>query len=1322
MGAAEQALALPLTEAQYGIWLGQQLDLANPSYWTAEAVELRGELNEVVLEQALREVLAACDTLHMRFGSDLETVWQTPTTLEDWVLDRIDFSAESSALDAAQAWMQAAIARPTSLAEGPLFQCKLLLLGPEHYIWFLAVHHVALDGYGYALLAQAAAARYTSLLAGQTSAPRDWSLLSVVNEDAAYEASPARQRDQAFWSAKLTDAPEPALLAMPKPVARGVQRLRGQLTPDTFGAWQQAAANLSVDWAAWVVAGIATWLYRQTGSNDLTLGLPVMNRLGSVTLNRPCMAMNIVPLRIVINPQAGFADLVREAAKAMREIRPHQRYRYEHLRRDLGRVGGNKRLFGTVINLMPFERPLDFGGLALSTLPISAGPVEDLSISIAPRADGLRLDFDANPDAYSATWLETCHASLVDTLDSVLKASTTPLVELFGQGLSQVPGSPNTLFPAVTSDTHAILYGEALPENDVSLLQAFASQAAMHPDHAALEQDGQVLSYGELLLQVQALAGKLAEQGVGADTRVALLLPRQPSTIVAILAVLWAGGGYLPLDLASPPGRIAELLVDAKPVLLITQTQYAALAGDTPVLCLDDAGESHAAPLLEAVAVPADALAYVIYTSGSTGRPKGVLLGRNALDHFLAGASIRYQMRANDRVLQFAPFHFDASVEEIFLPLTHGATLVLRTEAMLESLPRFLAACARQRISVLDLPTAFWHELAHCLDHGEEQLPDSLRLGIIGGEAALAERVARWRALAPSHVVLLNTYGPTEATVICTTAELAGPNALTWLGDAVPIGRPLPGVGIAVVDEALRPLPLGESGELCLLGGGLARSYYQCEAENAQRFVPMTALEGNPRAYRTGDQVRLAADGQIYYLGRLDDEFKLSGYRISPAEVESALLACPGVVEAAVLGQTLAGGIKQLVAFVVANAELQDVADLRSQLLQRLPAPAVPGVYNLLERLPRNANGKIDRKALAGVAQKRDPAAPMALTPMETVVADVWREVLGVDGLRPDDDFFSLGGKSLQAIQVANRLQLVLRREVAVSMLFSHPTLAALALALDAIEAIGHQPPGDGNEFAHLLTIQSGHGLALFCIHPAEGLSWCYFGLARQLPGVPLYGLQARGLSGDLPQSFEALVTDYVATLRAAQPLGPYRLLGWSAGGAIAQAMAAQLEAMGEAVSLLALMDAFPSECWQGKAAPTEREALVALLDVGGDKSVDDNGAPLSIEAILALLCQPGRPLAGFDSSRIANLSAVTLLTMQLFRTSRTQRFEGDLLLFVAKQKPAESPQPADWKPWIGGVIDSVEVDSTHSSMSQPAPLEHIGRVLAERLLPKLVD
>lgn len=1027
----------PLSAAQHGIWVGQQFDLTSPIYNAGECIEIRGPLALETLEAALRQTVDEADALHSRFVPEPGGPVQLLGGRADWSPHVVDVSTTPDPWAAARAWMLEDLTRTVDLGQGPLFAQALFKAAPDRFFWFQRVHHIAADGFAFSLLARRVADLYTARVTGRPAPGGFGPLRAVLDEDAAYRASPQWEEDRAFWMEHLADAPELVSLATGAPMSPTFARQTDHLTPARLERMQAVARSAGVTWSDLVLAATALWLHRETEAPEVVLGLPVMSRLGSAAIRVPCMAMNIVPLRVSVRPDASLLTVAREVAAELKVIRPHLRYRYEQLRRDLKRVGGQRRLFGPVVNIMPFDYALRFAGMPAIAHNLSAGPVEDLSLGIYARSDGggIRVDFDANPACYGADRLAAHQREFLGLLTTLLDAPERPM----GRSAPALPP--------------AVMEGGPLPSPAHPVLELFTQQARQQPEAIAVEHGPHRLTYGELLREARLLADRLIAEGVRADTPVAVVLPRGLDAITAALGVLVSGAGYLPIDPFGPKSRTEAILVDASPTWMITSAREP-VPGTGPLApgdwTLRRLRDSHAPTEASTSRAPEERLAYVIYTSGSTGQPNGVQIERGALAHFVAGATHRYGLRREDRVLQFAPLHFDASVEEIFLTLCAGARLVLRTDEMLQSVPRLLEACAEKGITVLDLPTAFWHELAYAVSTGAAPLPASLRTVIIGGEAALPERVARWRSSVGPSVQLLNTYGPTEATVVATVATLGGEHDTGASGDEIPIGRPLPGVSAVLLDSKGCPVAPGGEGELYLLGGGLARGYLGREALSAARFLRLDALPGAPRAYRTGDRARMREDGQLVFTGRVDDEFKISGHRIDPAEVETVLLGHPRVREAAVVGQVLPGGSRRLCAHLVTETPAPGAAELRQHLLARLPAPMVPGAFVFAERLLRTPTGKLDRAALRQVppAGEATPAATAA-TGLERVVLRVWEQVLGVSGMSAQDDFFDLGGQSLQSIQVANRLGVELGREVSVATVFRHPTAAALAQALE---------------------------------------------------------------------------------------------------------------------------------------------------------------------------------------------------------------------------------------------------------------------------------
>ncbi|MFC9131500.1 amino acid adenylation domain-containing protein [Streptomyces sp. NPDC057099] len=1011
----------PLLAAQEGIWTGQQLDADSPAYNTAEYAHIHGPVDTSAFDAALHHVVAETEALNAAFVvDDHGRPWQIDVPAADWRPHTADLTAEPDPHAAALAWMDQDMARPVDLTRGPLFGHALLRIAPEEYLWYHRVHHIALDGFGLSLVARRVAEVYTALMAGEPPGDSGFgSLASVRDEESVYRESPRFAQDRARWTDRYADRPSVATpagrTALP---ARTFHRRVVDLDAARTAPLRAVARDLEVTWSEILLAVTAAHLHHVTGAPDIVLSLPAMGRLGSVSLRVPCMVRNILPLRVTASPSDCLRDLAARVSAELRTGLPHQRYRYEQLRRDLGLVGGQRRLSGPGVNIMPFAYDLRFAGHRSTVHNVSAGPVDDLSVNVYDRSEGggLRIAVDANPDLYDEADVTAFQEGLLALLDEAVSAPDRALGEL--RAREAVP----------------VLDGGPLPGPARPVLALIAEHAARSGGSVAVEHDGRSITYAELFDAARALAHRLSARGVGRDDLVAVALPRGIDAVTAVLGVLVSGAAYCPLDPTAPPARRTDLLDDIRPALVVTSGAHAGDFADRTILRLDQP-EPESAAVSPTTPTP-DALAYVIYTSGSTGRPKGVEIGHRALAHFVAGATHRYGLHRGDRVLQFAPLHFDTSVEELFLTLCAGATLVVRTGDMTESVPGFLDACARLRISVLDLPTAYWHELAYAVSTGTATLPTEVRTVVIGGEPALPARVDGWRKAVGTSVRLLNTYGPTEATVVATVADLHDPSLAP--GD-VPIGLPLPGTRAAVVDR-----------ELHLLGDNLALGYRGEPVPDASRFAPLDRLPGAPRAYRTGDLVRIGDDGQLRHLGRADAEFKISGHRVHPAEIESVLVTHPGVRDAVVVGQVLGDGTRRLSAYVVPDGPAPAVASIRDRLRAVLPAAMIPTAVEFLDRLPRTSSGKTDRKALA--TPDEQPALAVPDSSLERTIAAVWHHMLGVaavSAVSAEDDVFDLGAQSLQAIQVANRLGVELGREVKVAWLFQHPTPAGLARYLE---------------------------------------------------------------------------------------------------------------------------------------------------------------------------------------------------------------------------------------------------------------------------------
>ncbi|HCH52186.1 MAG TPA: non-ribosomal peptide synthetase [Aeromonas sp.] len=1017
-----------LTIPQQGLWSGHLLNDDKAMFNTAECIAFDGKVEAAVLVAALTRAVGECEALKGHFEQDGETVCFVPAELP---LAYEEVSLERDDETLARTWAWADLRRPFELtSQAP---CRFALLrGPGRDYLYSCVHHIALDGFGTTLLFQRIAELYAEGLVGEMNSPSPFgSLAEVLAEEASREQSGKNAAARSFWQEQLQGWPEVKSFGDTRaPIAAEFIRESRPLPAALWQALTGFADEHKLGWPDLLLAGLSAQLSLASGQQQTLLGLMMMNRIGSASLTVPCMQMNITPLALDLGEELDLAGAAGAVAKAKRGVRKHQHYRYELLRRDLGLVGGDKRLFGPLVNIMPFDHARRFGPLSAHILNISAGPVEDLTIEVQVGADGQpRLDLDANPGCYQQGDL----AAIADTLFALL-----------GHWLAQPAQTLGSLKADWLAEQRqsALITGPAHEMIKVRpVLEALCHFAAQTPDKIALEQGEARFSYEALLAKSEQMAAALQTSGVQPGDMVGVMLARSPQAIFAQLAVLLAGAVYVPLDPEQPLERQGHILRLGEVKTLITQAEYrhklASLFEGRTLLVGDLlAGDLVSDDRLNQPAA-GRAVAYLMFTSGSTGLPKGVAVSHGALDHFAAAARCRYHLGEGARMLQFAPFNFDASIEEVFATLSAGATLVLRTDALLESMPAFAAGVEQMGITHLDLPTAFWNEWVVALTAGQAHIPANLATVIIGGEAVYPEQLAQWQRQGRSDVRLFNTYGPTETTVVVTTQELQQEDpSLAQL----PIGLPLPGMQALILGAGEQP---ASEGELVLLGPQLANGYVGGVQGS---FDTLRVGAKQMPVYRTGDRVRLVA-GRLVYLGRRDNEFKISGYRIQPGEVEAQLLALPGVDEACVQGVSI-GSVRRLVAFV-AGPE-RDSRVIKAQLARVLPVAMIPTDYRHYDQLPRTGSNKLDRKALLAAYQAGGEALTLG-SETENRVGAIWQQILGLATMAPADNFFELGGQSLQTIQIVNRLGAEFGVQVKVSDVFDHPRLDDFCRFLDSL-------------------------------------------------------------------------------------------------------------------------------------------------------------------------------------------------------------------------------------------------------------------------------
>ncbi|WP_432043635.1 amino acid adenylation domain-containing protein, partial [Streptomyces cadmiisoli] len=1033
-----------LTAAQEGIWYAQALDPESPAQNMADYLDIAGTLQLALLEKAFGQALAEAELLRVRFGQSGHGPWQVVDLPLDYRLPVIDLRQEPEPVAAAEAWMRAEAARPADLEDGPVFTLAALLVGEDRTVVYLGAHHIALDGIGYSVWLNRVAEIYTALEDGEDCPFTPFATLDeIVADDESYRGSEQFAQDRAYWAEQMGDAPEAVTLASRTAFAsRHSHRRTAVVSAEVAQSLRQVARASGVALPALLIGAAGLYVHRMAQVQEVVLGLTVTARKGSRVRGSLASMAQALPLRLPIAPGMSVRDLARGASARSRGVLQHQRYRYEHLHRDLklARTGG--RMFGPVINLLPDDRTMPRFGRCETTARtyLANGAVDDLTILVYERDAGLRVDFLANPALYTEEDNAAHQTRFLHLLAALARLEpASPIAQL---GLATPVEHDRILVE--WNDTSRDIPLATLPE----LVEA---QVARTPDATAVVFGDIRLTYAELNARANRLARLLVTRGVGPEGRVAVLMDRSVDLVVALLAVVKAGAAYVPLDPGHPVDRIAFVVADARPALVVTAggvapvlpvlpEGVARLVVDAPET-VDALSRCEGGDLSDAdrgVALVAAHPAYVIYTSGSTGRPKGVVVSHQAIGNFVAALRGHLALGADDVLVAVTTVAFDIHTLEMYVPLVSGACVVLAGRDTVRD-PRALAGLIdRSGATVLQATPAVWQALA-------VEVPDALgglRV-LVGGEvlpAALAER------LAAAAVSVTNLYGPTETTVWSTLAAVHGGHE-----GRVPIGRPIWNTRVFVLDAALRPVPVGVAGELYVSGAGLARGYLDRPGLTAERFVANPYGGPGERMYRTGDLARWNTDGQLEYLGRTDDQVKIRGFRIELGEIEAALASHPSVAQAAVIVREDQPGDKRLVGYIVPTGDFVPQTDgsaLRAHVAGLLPDYMVPAAIVELDALPLTANRKLDRKALpapdygAGVTD-RGPSSMQ-----EEILCALVAEVLNLPSVGLDDNFFEVGGHSLLATRLVSRIRSVFGVEVPIRTLFEAPTLRELASRL----------------------------------------------------------------------------------------------------------------------------------------------------------------------------------------------------------------------------------------------------------------------------------
>ena len=1054
----------PLSYAQQRLWFLDQLEPGQASYNLPVAVRLEGEVDERVLGQVVNEVVRRHEILRTTFATiDGRPVQHIAAELTVAVsVEDLTNLPTGEREQRAKELMQAEAQQPFDLVTGPLLRMRLLRLTTTEHILLFTVHHIVSDGWSMGVLVREVAALYRAYVQQQPSPLPE---LAIQYADyAAWQrqwlSGPVLQQQVTYWTEHLAGAPSILTLPTDRPRPsvhsyRGATHTFTVAAPTVMGLYQvgqQAQATLFMTLAA----ALTLLLARYSGQRDICLGTPIANRTRAELEPLIGFFVNTLVLRTQIDPTQSFLMLLEQVRTTALNAYAHQDIPFEQVVEVLNpeRQLSHTPLFQVMLILQ--NAPMDtlaLPGLTLSALPAESTTAKfDLTVDLA-EADGvLSGTVDYSTDLFEAATIARLMNHYIRLLEAIVAKPTVRVNEL--PMLSHAERQQLLVEWNATATNAPVMQ---------TMQALFEAQVVRTPEAVAVVHEDRHLTYGELNGRANQLARYLRTLGIGPDVLVGLCVDRSPDMLVGMLGILKAGGAYLPLDPTYPTERLAYMLADSRPQVLLTQSALRANmpATEIPTLCLDTQWEQVAtgamANLLHQT-LPQH-LAYVIYTSGSTGKGKGVLVTHGNVVQSTKARQMKYGEELRSFLL-LSSIAFDSSVAGILGTLTYGGQLVLPAAGERLEPGNLWELIDQRNISQLLTIPSFYRLLL-------EQLPvakgRSLQSVILAGEECGSDLFVKHRSSLPG-VRFFNEYGPTEATVWSTVHEGRDGESTS----SVPIGRPIANTQIYILDEDLEPVPVGVAGELHIAGEGLARGYLRRPDLTAEKFIPNPfSEEPGARMYRSGDLARYLPDGNIEYLGRMDHQVKIRGFRIELGEIEAALLAVPGVREAVVLAREDNPGDKRLVAYVVAKpgTEPMEAGSLRSHLAQSLPEYMVPRAFVFLEQFPLTPNGKVDRKALPAPEWTRGTIGYVApRTPVEAKLAEVWADVLQVDQVGVEDNFFELGGHSLLATRLLSQVRTTFHVDVPLRAIFAAPTISGLAGLIEAAlqgRPMNQNPPID---------------------------------------------------------------------------------------------------------------------------------------------------------------------------------------------------------------------------------------------------------------------
>jgi surfactin family lipopeptide synthetase A len=1152
---------LPLSFSQQRLWFLNELEGGESTAynWPAPAIGFTGKLEPQILIQAISEIVRRHEVLRTNFiniNGEIVQKIQPPSILIP-IIDLPSYPEAELAI-AVKEFAAAERAKPFDLQNGEIFRCQLLRLSETSHVLVLAVHHIAADGWFMGIFLRELVSIYEAFLQGNPSPLPELPIqyADFANWQRNWLQGEVLERHLNYWRQQLADLPP--LLELPTDRSRPpMQTFQGskvtfQLSPSLTQQLKRLGQQNGVTLFMTLLTAFAVLLSRYCGQADIVIGSPIANRDRAEVENLLGFFVNNLVLRIQIQQNPSFQELLAQVKKVALDAYDHQNLPFEKLVEALQpeRNLSYHPLFQVMFILQNSpSKQLQISDLKLSSIEIESSTTQlDLTLEIFDSINGLAGRFEYNTDLFEQSTIERMAGHFQNLLEAI---ATNPQ-----QKVSQIPLlSPSEQQKILIDWNHtSVNYPQ-----DICFHKLIEAQVERTPDAIAVIYEDQKLTYQELNQKANQLANYLLAIGIEPEQLVGICLERSLDMLVGLLGILKAGAAYVPIDPSYPRDRIEYMLSDSQAQVLVTQDRLIPQAYAGLIISVDGDKPKLTQQAIDNPKVPisTNQLAYVIYTSGSTGKPKGVQVTHKGVTNFLLSMQNTPILSPDDVLVAVTTICFDIAVLELYLPLLVGAKLAIASRDVARDAMQLQQLIISEYCTCMQATPSTWRMLLEIGWQGGKNFKV-----LCGGEnlpLSLAQE------LSSKNGSVWNLYGPTEATVWATISQIKPED------HQVSIGRPLANTQLYVLDHELQPVPIGVAGELHIGGVQVARGYLHRPELTAERFIldPFSA-EPDARLYKTGDRVRYLADGAIAYLGRIDFQVKLRGFRIELGEIESVLAQHPAVNQAVAIVES---GSDRLVAYLVCNSAAEmSIPDLRSFLKEKLPEYMIPSSYVILDSFPLTQNGKIDRRALPEPNQSLDSQDIVNTNypqdELELRIAQIWQKLLGLKSLSTHDNFFELGGHSLLAIRVCAQLEEIVGHPVPIMSIFQAPTIADLANLLRQ----GWTPTWN-----YLVPLQPNGTLPpFFCMHEGFGEVFVYRHLAKHLSSEqPFYGLQAQGLDGKQPplNRIEQMATNYLKEIRNLQPEGPYYLGGFCAGGVVAYEMAQQLHAQGQEVALLALID-----------------------------------------------------------------------------------------------------------------------------------------------------